>query len=90
MKDENNNKSSIFEEKAVEFIRTELTKAAPKDWQRLIEKFVLAALGSIPWVGGFISAAVSYKTEEGSVKTNNLQSQWLEEHARKIAILKGD
>lgn len=90
MDEENNIPSSDFEEKAVEFIRTELTKAAPKDWQRLIEKFVLAALGSIPWVGGFISAAVSYKTEEGSVKTNNLQSQWLEEHARKIGYLKKD
>ena len=65
MTDENNIQSSDFEEKAVAFIRTELTKAASKDWQRLIEKFVLAALGSIPWVGGFISAAVSYKTEEG-------------------------
>lgn len=54
MTEDNNIQSSDFEEKAVEFIRTELTRAAPKDWQRLIEKFVLAALGSIPWVGGFL------------------------------------
>lgn len=86
MNDQNNN----FEEKAVEFIKTELSNSAPKDWQRLIEKFVLAALGSIPWVGGFISAAISFKTEEGGVKTNNLQNQWLEEHARKIGLLKND
>ena len=90
MTDENNIQGSDFEEKAVAFIRTELIKAAPKDWQRLIEKFVLAALGSIPWVGGFISAAVSYKTEEGSVKTNSLQNQWLDEHARKIDKLQKD
>jgi len=76
-----------FEEKAIQFIRTELSKSAPTDRRRIIEKFVLAALGSIPWVGGFISAAVSYKTEEGTVRTDNLQTQWLQEHARKIAEL---
>src|SRR5436305_15219046 len=74
----------IYEQKAVEFIRTELAKAAPSARRRIIEKFVLAALGSIPWVGGFLSAAVSLKTEQGEVRTDNLQTQWLEEHARKI------
>lgn len=76
-----------FEQKALEFIRTELAKAAPTNRRRIIEKFVLAALGSVPWVGGFISAAVSYKSEEGTIRTDNLQTQWLEEHARKIAQL---
>jgi hypothetical protein len=76
-----------FEQKAVEFIRTELAKAAPTRRRRMIEKFILAALGSIPWVGGFISAAASYKAEGGAVRTDNLQTQWLEEHARKIADL---
>ena len=87
--DEENN-TIDFEEKAIEFIRAELIKSAPRNWHRLIQKFVLAALGSIPWIGGFISAAVSYKTEEGGIKTNNLQNQWLEEHARKIGNLKKD
>lgn len=75
---------AVYEQKAVEFIKTELAKAAPSAKRRIIEKFVLAALGSIPWVGGFISAAVSLKTEYGEVRTDNLQTQWLEEHARKI------
>lgn len=79
-----------FEEKAEEFIRSELAKSIPSDRRRIIEKFILAALGSIPWVGGFLSAAASYKTEEGSVKTENLQNQWLEEHSRKIANLMRD
>lgn len=73
-----------YEQKAIEFIRAELAAAAPTDRRRIIEKFVLAALGSIPWVGGFLSAAVNYKTEEGSVRTDTLQTQWLEEHAQKI------
>lgn len=75
---------AVYEVKAVEFIRAELARAAPSARRRIIEKFVLAALGSIPWVGGFISAAVSLKTEEGEIRSNNLQTQWLEEHARKI------
>ncbi|HBL29146.1 MAG TPA: hypothetical protein DD490_20130, partial [Acidobacteria bacterium] len=76
-----------YEQKAVEFIRTELAKAAPTTRRRVIEKFVLAALGSIPWVGGFLSAAASMKTEEDDLRTDNLQTQWLEEHARKIDLL---
>jgi len=87
---DNDNRISDSQEKAIEFIKNELAKTSPSNRKRLIEKFVLAALGSIPWVGGFISAAVSYKTEEGSVKANNLQNQWLEEHAHKIAHLKED
>ena len=31
-------------------------------------KFVLTASGSIPWVSDFLSAAASYKAEEGSIK----------------------
>jgi hypothetical protein len=79
-----------FEQKAIQFIRTEIAKSAPTNRRRLIEKFILAALGSIPWVGGFISAAVNYKTEEGAIRTDNLQTQWLEEHGRKIAELMRD
>ena len=50
----------------------------------IIEKFVLAALGSIPWVGGFIAAAASIKTDEGGIRQDSLQSEWLKEHESKI------
>jgi len=76
--------SNFYEQKAVEFIRTEIAAATPSERRRIFEKFVLAALGSIPWVGGFISAAVSIKTDKGSIRTDTLQTHWLEEHARKI------
>jgi hypothetical protein len=82
--DQSLQKEPIYEQKAVEFIRSEIAKTTPTNRKRIIEKFVLAALGSIPWVGGFISAAVNYKTEEGNIRLDNLQTQWLEEHARKI------
>lgn len=76
------------EEAVLENLRTELAKAEPSRRHRIIEKFVLAALGSIPWVGGFLSAAANYKTEEGGLKQNSLQTQWLEEHQAKITSLK--
>lgn len=49
---------------------------------------MLAVLGSIPWVGGFLSAAASYKAEEGTVRQDSLQTQWLEEHHSKLLALK--
>jgi hypothetical protein len=47
-------------------------------------RFVFAALGSIPWVGGFIaaSAALHAETEQGRV--NELSRRWVEEHKQKI------
>jgi hypothetical protein len=76
-----------FPDKALEFIRSELSKGPPTRRRRIFEKFALAALGSIPWVGGFLSAAVSLKTEEGDLRANQLQTQWLEEHTRKMERL---
>jgi hypothetical protein len=71
----------------IEKIKEELSQVAPTIKKRALEKFGLAALGSIPWVGGFISAAASMKTEEGTLKTDSLQTRWLEEHETKMQIL---
>jgi hypothetical protein len=57
---------------AVEYIRSELAKTKSTTWRRAFQKFALAALGSILWVGGFIAAAISLKTEEPSIRQNNL------------------
>lgn len=72
------------EEKAIEYLRAELAKATPSTRRVVIEKFILAAIGAIPWIGGFLSAAASIKTDEGNLKTDSLQTKWLEEHTRKI------
>lgn len=72
----------------VEALRAELAKTEPTRRRRVVEKFVLAAVGSIPWVGGFLSAAASYKAEEGSLRQDSLQTQWLEEHHDKILKLR--
>lgn len=71
----------------VEKIRDELIKTSPSTKRKVFEKFVSAALGSIPWVGGFLSAAADFKFEEGDSREDNLQTQWLEEHTRKLQRL---
>jgi hypothetical protein len=71
----------------VEKIRNELVNASPSTKRRVFEKFISAALGSIPWVGGFLSAAADLKFEEGDLREDNLQTQWLEEHTRKLQRL---
>lgn len=71
----------------IEKIRTEIDSLNPSNKKRLAEQFALAALGSIPWVGGFIGAIVSYKQGEGDIKLNALQTKWLEEHHRKLEVL---
>jgi hypothetical protein len=50
-------------------------------------RFVLAALGSIPWVGGAISAIASFSAEKDQEGINDLQKLWLEAHKQKIAEL---
>jgi hypothetical protein len=72
----------------VERLESELAKLEPTTRRRIIEKFLLAALGSIPWVGGFLSAAASFKTEQAGSRQNTLQTEWLREHERKIVLLR--
>lgn len=68
-------------------IANELQKYTPSFRSRATEKVVLAALGTIPWIGSFLSAAVSLKLEESSLQTSLLYKQWLEEHQIKLLEL---
>src|SRR5438874_12693152 len=52
-------------------------------------RFAVAALGSIPWVGGFIAASASLSAEREQQNINDLQRLWLEEHKEKIKHLNG-
>jgi gas vesicle protein len=65
----------------------ELANKSSSTKEQVFEKFFLAALGSIPWVGGFLSAAASLKTEESEREYNHLQTQWIKEHQNKIKNL---
>ena len=71
----------------IEKIRDELARTSQTNWEKALEKFISAALGSIPWVGGFISADADRKFQDKSTKENNLQTRWLEEHTKKLAQL---
>jgi hypothetical protein len=75
------------EEQALEVLKAALANAPSEKRARVIEKFFLAALGSIPWVGGFLSAMASLSSDEKNARTNSIQTKWLEEHAQKIKEL---
>ncbi len=75
-------------QEAEAFLRSELTRASSSERRILIEKFVLAALGSIPWIGGFLSAAAAFEMEGSTRRSSALFTQWLEEHARKLGNLR--
>jgi hypothetical protein len=50
-------------------------------------RLVLAVLGSIPWIGGLLSAAASISAEHAQGEVNELQRLWLQEHQEKIREL---
>src|SRR5207253_7909140 len=58
-----------------EQIRNEIGVVTPSARKRYFEKFLLAALGSIPWVGGFISTMATLKTEAGDLRADDLRTQ---------------
>jgi hypothetical protein len=68
-------------------IKNELKNLFESKRSRIFSKIMGAALGTIPWIGGFLSAAISYKSEEGQAKRNELYEQWLSEHDKKIKTL---
>lgn len=68
-------------------IKDELKKYIPNSKDKIMEKVVLAALGSIPWVGSFLSEMASFRFEKSEIKTSILYKQWLEEHENKLREL---
>lgn len=65
-------------------IRRELDRSLGGDRQRRYRRFLMAALGSVPWVGGFIAAAAALSGEADQQEVNELQQEWLEEHREKL------
>jgi hypothetical protein len=80
-------KALAQDSEVVESLRTEIEKAEPSRRSRILEKFLLAALSSIPWVGGMLSAAEAFRNDEGTSKLNHLQTEWLKEHQKKLLLL---
>jgi hypothetical protein len=78
------------EDTALIEIQAALAKTSVSTKRKVGEKFILAALGSIPWVGGFISAAASMKVDQRNTEKDSLQTKWLEEHTKKMQHLIGE
>jgi hypothetical protein len=67
-------------------IRDELEKLT-KGKRKKAERFVLAAMSSIPWVGGFLSASANLDAEADQGQINHLLHQWVNEHRLKLEEL---
>jgi hypothetical protein len=50
-------------------------------------RFAVAALSSIPWVGGLLAASASFSAEKDQEHLNELQRLWLLEHQKKAREL---
>jgi hypothetical protein len=72
----------------IETIKAELATASPSKRQRIREAIALAALSSIPWVGGVLAAAATFKFDETGVHQDDLRTQWLHEHQQRLIDLR--
>ena len=76
----------------VESIKAEIELSSPSRRQRIFEAIALAALGSIPWVGGVIAAASAaagkYRDGEAAVEKEGLLREWLQQHQEKLQKLR--
>ncbi len=72
---------------SIETINRELDEHLKGEKRRKTSRFTLAALGSIPWVGGFLSASAALDAEKDQGRVNDLYKKWLKEHEEKIYLL---
>lgn len=68
-------------------IKEDLLRIVESKRERIYSKLMGAALGSVPWVGGFLSASKEFLDEESQIRTNQLYMQWFTEHKQKMAML---
>src|ERR1700688_3484956 len=72
----------------IESIKAEIESATPSRKRQIFEALAMAALGSIPWVGGVVSAAASYADGKSQVERQDLLREWLQEHQAKLHELR--
>jgi hypothetical protein len=77
----------ITDAQVIETMRAEIEKSESVGPRRAIEKLVLAALSSIPWVGILVSAAKDIKSGEEADHQSYLLKLWVEQHQRKLMEL---
>ena len=78
---------SYEEEKEIAVLSAELKRrieaVEPSKRKRVLKGVIMAALGSVPWVGSVLAAAASYKNEETQIETDRFQMEWIAEHEQK-------
>jgi hypothetical protein len=82
------NELKITEAELIEPSQEALVQRLAGGKNRKYARFLIAALGSIPWIGGFIAASASLTAEREQQGINDLQQVWLQEHKEKIAELR--
>jgi hypothetical protein len=65
----------------------ELLKNVSDHRKLVIKKVIMAALGSVPWVGSVLSTTLSIHDGIKQSKVNDLHKQWLEEHQKRMQEL---
>ncbi len=80
--------SGITQPELLEPSQEALVQRLSQGNNRKYVRFLVAALGSIPWIGGFIAASASLAAEREQQGINDLQQVWLQEHKGKIAELR--
>jgi|SRR5690242_9193236 len=81
-------RAAITQPELLEPSQEALVQRLSQGKNRKYVRFLVAALGSIPWIGGFIAASASLTAEREQQGINDLQQAWLQEHKRKIAELR--
>jgi hypothetical protein len=73
---------------AVSTIKAQIEKASPSRRKRIYDAIALAALSSIPWIGGVFAVGMTYKIREDDVARDSLIEEWLREHQDKLLLLR--
>jgi hypothetical protein len=86
--------SQMSEDSAIQLVENELMRRLealePTRRQRIARKLLSAALGAIPWLGGFLAARIAYKEEGGQLEVNRLNKEWMAEHENRFLTLGED
>ena len=74
---------------AAENMSAQIAKVVDSPRKRALRKFGLAAIGAIPWVGGFLTAFIELRSKGDGEKIDEIQREWIELHAEKMDRLQG-
>ncbi|MEX0653927.1 MAG: hypothetical protein WD534_12780 [Phycisphaeraceae bacterium] len=72
---------------AGEEVRDRLEKAFHSGKWGRYKRLILAALSSVPWVGGMFAGAATFSADSDQAELNELYRQWLEQHQDSVKKL---